>query len=88
MKDPVCGMAVTEHSMRIPLIQGVMGQMSTYKREEDTPTNAIPQDIVMTLAMLAYLVRFMGEKEKLDPRRGPQPSPRNRKMRTTRINRR
>jgi hypothetical protein len=81
-------MSVTEHSMRVPLIQGFMAQMSTYKREEDTPSNAIPQDIVMTLAMLSYLVRFMAEKEKTERRTGPQPSPRNRRMRTTRINRR
>jgi hypothetical protein len=81
-------MTVTEHSMRSPLIQGLMAQMSTYKREMDTPTNAIPQDIVMTLAMLSYLIRFMNVAEKNDRHSGTRPSVRNRRMRTSRVNQR
>jgi hypothetical protein len=80
-------MTVTEHNMKIPLIQGVMKQMSTYKREEDTASKHVPQDIVMTLAMLSYLIRFQAEKEKENTRHVPQASHRNRRLRTTRSSR-
>lgn len=50
--------AVTNHSMSWPVIRGIQRQMTTYSRETD---KKIPQDIVMTLAELAYLERHAPE---------------------------
>lgn len=49
---------VTEHRWAWPVIPGLVRQMSSYKREED---RKIPQDIVMTMAEISYLSRFVQE---------------------------
>jgi len=50
--------AVTNHEMKWPAIRGIQRQMTTYSREND---KKIPQDIVMTLAQLAFLERHAPE---------------------------
>jgi len=49
---------VTNHEMKWPAIRGIQRQMTTYSREND---KKIPQDIVMTLAQLAFLERHAPE---------------------------
>ena len=56
--------AVTNHEMRWPAIKGIQRQMQSYSREND---KKIAQDIVMTLAQLAFLERHAPE---IDPRLG------------------
>jgi hypothetical protein len=48
---------ITSHSWKYPRIQGLIKQLSTYRREDDTPSKMIPQDVLMTLAMLSWLAR-------------------------------
>jgi hypothetical protein len=48
---------VTSHTYTFPRIQGLIGQMSTYRREDDTHSKMIPQDILMTLAQISWLAR-------------------------------
>lgn len=50
--------AVTNHDMKWPSIRAILRQMTTYSREND---KKIPQDIVMTLAQLAFLERHAPE---------------------------
>jgi len=52
-------MSVVNHKFRWAVIKGLTGQMQRYRREEDTRASKMPQDIVMTLAELAFLARFL-----------------------------
>ncbi len=52
-------LAITEHNLEFPLIKGLMRQLSSYARDVD---NKIPQDIVMTMAELAFLARYVPEE--------------------------
>lgn len=51
-------MAVTGHELAWPVVKGLVRQMSSYSREND---KKIPQDIVMTLAEIAFLIRYLPE---------------------------
>jgi len=46
--------AIVSHDIRFPMIQGVMNQLQTYRRDDDKD---LDQDIVMTLGMCSYLMR-------------------------------
>jgi len=46
---------VERHLIRWPYIQGIQGQLLTYKLAED---NKLPQDIVAPLMMAAYFLRM------------------------------
>jgi hypothetical protein len=48
---------VTSHTWTWPRIQGLIHQMSVYRKEDDKPSKSIPQDILMTLAMISWLAR-------------------------------
>ena len=76
--------AVTNHEMRWPVIKGLQRQMQSYSREND---KKIPQDIVMTLAQLAFLERQAPE---IEPAMGrpAQSNVYNRKQRNTYVRRR
>lgn len=54
-------LAVTNHEMRWPSVKAIIRQLTTYSREND---DKIPQDIVMTIAQLAFLKRHAPE---IDP---------------------
>lgn len=47
---------ITEHRIAMPPIHGAINQLGTYSHETD---DKYPQDIVMMLAMLSYLARFV-----------------------------
>ncbi len=47
---------LTNHAIQYPPITGLLKQLGTYTEEADR--KKAPQDIVMTLAMLAYLARY------------------------------
>lgn len=49
---------ITDHLVEMPVIKGLQRQLSSYTREMD---NKIPQDIVMTMAELAFLARYVPE---------------------------
>ena len=70
---------VTSHNLRWPRIQGLLTQMSTYKRGED---KNIPQDIVMTLAMLSWLSRSVNDGYRGDAET-PHANYHNRKQRSS-----
>lgn len=53
-------LAISEHTLEWPLIKGLIRQLSSYSREVD---NKVPQDIVMTMAELAFLARYVPETE-------------------------
>ncbi len=63
-------MAVTGHDLNMPRIRGLNNQMSFYRREMDKPTSKIEQDLVMTLAMVAYLARFYKVDGVREPNKG------------------
>jgi hypothetical protein len=54
-------MAITNQAIRMPRILGMLNQLNNYRREDDKPTAHVEQDIVMTLAMVAYLARFVNQ---------------------------
>jgi hypothetical protein len=72
-------MSITSHNIRYPMIQGLLHQLSIYKREED---KKIAQDIVMMMAMLCYMARGSSPEHRAIG--GSGPNYRNRRMRTTR----
>lgn len=51
-------MMITQHEVEFPVIKGLMRQLSSYARDVDSK---VPQDIVMTMAELAFLARFVPE---------------------------
>jgi hypothetical protein len=53
---------LSNHDIVWPSVGGLIKQMSQYTREGDK--KKIPQDIVMTLAMLAFAARFTPEEDK------------------------
>lgn len=53
---------ITTHGIKWPVIKGLLGQIRQYRREEDKVSNRQPQDIVMTLAGIAHLCRFLPEE--------------------------
>jgi hypothetical protein len=55
---------VTNQHLRFPPIKGLIRQMSTYTHENDRKGH--PQDIVMAMAMLAYLARYIPEEPMTD----------------------
>jgi hypothetical protein len=57
--------AVANHDLKWPVIRGLLRQMSSYSREND---KKLVQDIVMTLAEIAYLMRFIGREEQEEDR--------------------
>jgi hypothetical protein len=52
--------SVTNHEMCWPAVKGIIRQMQSYSREED---KKLAQDIVMTLAQLAFLERHAPEMD-------------------------
>ena len=46
--------ALTSHDLKFPLLQGLISQLQNYNREDDKDT---AQDLVMTLAQIAFLMR-------------------------------
>lgn len=75
-------MSVTNHAFTWPVIKGLLFQMRHYVREEDKPGGKLPQDIVMTMAELAFLCRYLPEEVKKEAR-GVKSGGFNRRMRTT-----
>lgn len=57
-------LAVSNHNFRWPVIKGLIHQMSSYTRDDD---KNIAQDIVMTLAQIAYLARYEGQPDEVKP---------------------
>lgn len=55
-------LAISNHAFELPIIKGMIRQLSTFTRENDKK-NDFPQDIVSMLAMLAFLARFAPEPE-------------------------
>lgn len=49
---------ITDHMVEMPVIKGLQRQLASYTRDMD---NKIPQDIVMTMAELAFLARYVPE---------------------------
>ena len=70
--------AVTNHEWSWPPIRGLQRQMASYNRDND---KKIPQDIVMTLAELAYLARHVSEGG-AGAEGSFVPDPRSRRLRT------
>lgn len=58
-------LAVTNHDLFWPPAKGLLRQMSTYTRENDKKAG-FPQDITMTLAMLAFGMRYAPDPENED----------------------
>jgi hypothetical protein len=56
-------MALAGHTLRFPRIEGLLDQLNNYKREDDKAGAGFPQDLVMTLAQIAYGRRFVGQDE-------------------------
>lgn len=79
--------AITNHQFRWPFIQGLIKQVRRYKREDDKPAAHIPQDIVMTLAELAFLCRWLPSELESEVKRR-SPFRKQRSFRTTRNARR
>ena len=75
---------ITGHNMTFPAIKGLIDQLSIYSRETDSK---IAQDVVMTLAQVAYLSRFVREGY-TTPAKGTGPNYRNRNQRSTKDRRR
>nr|MBN1228874.1 terminase family protein [Anaerolineae bacterium] len=73
-------LCITGHRFRWPVIRGLINQMRTYKREED---KKLAQDIVMTLAEIAFLARWLPEEMGADVAYTRAGAFRNRKQRTT-----
>jgi len=73
-------LALAGHTLRYPRIEGLNKQLMAYHREDDKNEE---QDLVMTLAMIAYLKRFVNP-ETAKEKRGSVPPPRNRHHRTVR----
>jgi hypothetical protein len=72
---------ISNHTWKLPRIQGLISQMGNYRREEDTPSKMIPQDTLMTLAMLSWLARGVPAVARDDSR--PTANFINRKKRTS-----
>jgi hypothetical protein len=53
-------MALANQSLRFPRIEGLTKQLGTYDRYDDRNAK---QDLVMTLAMIAYLMRYSDGQE-------------------------
>jgi hypothetical protein len=62
---------VTSQTWTFPRIQGLIQQMSTYRREDDKPGKLIPQDLLMTMAMLSWLARSVPAVARDDSTPGP-----------------
>jgi len=71
---------ITSHTWRLPRIQGLIQQLSTYRREDDTPSKLIPQDLIMTLAQISWLARSVPAAAHATER--PQANTINRRRRT------
>jgi hypothetical protein len=48
---------ITSHTWTMPRLQGLIKQLSTYRREDDKPGKNLPQDLIMTMAQLSWLAR-------------------------------
>jgi len=70
---------ITGHNIEYPQIHGIINQLSLYRKEID---KKLDQDIVMTMAQVSHLSRFVREGYRT-PARGTVPAPRNRAARTT-----
>lgn len=83
--------AITNQWFRWPIIKGLLSQVRHYRREIDTPKAKLPQDIVMTMAEVAFLARYLPEelKEEVNRRRrGGRPPRKHRASRDIRRRRR
>jgi len=80
-------MKVTDQWFRWPAIRGLLFQMKHYRREDDKTGSHRPQDIVMTLAGLAFLARHLPGQMQADIRSRDH-NYRSRKRRTTKGDRR
>lgn len=77
-------LSLTQGKWKYPPIKGLIGQMSTYTEENDR--NKLPQDIVMTMAMIAFLERY--KPSEAQPSGQTRNVPKNRMVRTQRSRRR
>jgi hypothetical protein len=77
--------AVADHSISWPVIRGIQRQMGSYTRETD---NKVPQDIVMALAEVAFLSRYIPQQEEEQNVNAERANFRNRDIRTNRRRRR
>jgi hypothetical protein len=81
-------MAIANHWFLWPTIKGLLFQVRHYRREEDKPGQTkYPQDIVMALAELAFLCRWLPEEVETAVR-AARGNVRNRKFRTATLRRR
>ncbi|HEY45690.1 MAG TPA: hypothetical protein G4O14_02765 [Anaerolineae bacterium] len=78
--------AVTNQWFRWPHIKGLLFQMRHYRREDDKVSSRQPQDIVMTMAELALLCRFLPDE--IDKEVQNRRVLRSRKRRTRTVHRR
>jgi hypothetical protein len=74
-------MALANQELRFPRIEGLTRQLATYDRYDDKNAK---QDLVMTIAMVAYLLRYSKGQEHAVSGRRPTPNYRNRLRRTSR----
>jgi hypothetical protein len=76
---------VTEHNFRFPVMKGFQRQMSSYSRENESK---LEQDLVMTIAQISFLSRYIPDEDRHDKQQQRRPGPvaRNRTRRTNRIN--
>ena len=72
---------LSNHEITWPSVTGLVKQMSNYTRESD---KKIPQDIVMTLAMLAFATRFVPQEDKSQGTSSKYANKRNRRARRRR----
>jgi hypothetical protein len=71
---------ITGHNISYPAIHGIINQLSLYRKEDD---KKLDQDIVMTMAQISHLSRFVKEGFR-DQARGTIPARRNHYARTRR----
>jgi len=72
-------LAISNHELEWPVIKGLTRQLSSYSREND---KKIPQDIVMALAEVAFLARYVPETGTDTYSYTPRANYRNRMLRT------
>jgi hypothetical protein len=77
--------AVADHSICWPVIRGLQRQMGSYTRETDSK---VPQDIVMALAEVAFLSRYIPEQAQEQNVNVERANFRSRSLRTNRRRRR
>lgn len=70
------GSDINNHLWRLPPIKGLISQLGNYT--DDADKRGAPQDTVMTLAMLSFLVRFAPNRQEEKKKRGRSMKKKNR----------